>query len=187
MQQFCYSFAQIRCKIISNLKCGDPPGTTMSGLQGAWKSHSQESEMFQEAPRGFVHAFCDAMTSRDPGRIAPFLDDDVEWMVFGPIDLFPFFGQRKGKVAVLVMFRELMSVLQLRRCEHDSLLTDGDNTAALVRINALDMSTGRVLSLRLAKFAKFRDGKLYSLKAVFDSFDVAEQAIGRPIDLTRAA
>lgn len=143
--------------------------------------------MSQEAARGFVHAFCDAMTSRDPGRIAPFLADDIEWTVFGPVDLFPFFGQRKGKPAVLAMFRELMSVLQLRRCDHDSLVSDGDNAAALVKINALDMSTGRMLSLRLAKFATFRDRQLVSLKAVFDSFDVAEQAMGRHIDLTRAA
>lgn len=143
--------------------------------------------MSQDAARGFVHAFCDAMTSRDPGRIAPFLDDDIEWIVFGPVDLFPFFGQRKGKAAVLAMFREIMSVLQLRRCEHDSLLTEGDNAAALVKINAIDMSSGRMLSLRLAKFAKFRDRKLVSLKAVFDSFDVAEQVIGRQIDLTHAA
>lgn len=143
--------------------------------------------MSREAARGFVHAFCDAMMSRDAGRIAPFLDDDIDWMVFGPVDLFPFFGQRKGKAAVLAMFRELMSVLQLRRCEHDTVLTEDDSAAALVRINALDMSTGRILSLRLAKFATFRDRKLVSLKAVFDTFDVAEQAIGRPIDLTRAA
>ncbi len=143
--------------------------------------------MSQEAARGFVHAFCDAMTARDPGRIAPFLDDEIEWTVFGPIDLFPFFGQRKGKKAVLAMFREIMSVLQLRRCEQDSLLTDGDKAAALVKISALDMSTGRVLTLRLAKFATFSDRKLISLKAVFDSFEVAEQVMGRQIDLTRAA
>jgi ketosteroid isomerase-like protein len=143
--------------------------------------------MTQDAARGFVHAFCDAMTARDAGRIAPFLDDDIEWTVFGPVDLFPFFGHRRGKIAVLAMFREIMSVLQLRRCEKDTLLTDGDNAAALVRISALDMSTGRVISLRLAKFAQFRDGKLISLKAVFDSFDAAEQLMGRQIDLTHAA
>ena len=143
--------------------------------------------MSQDAARGFVRAFCDAMASRDAGRVAPFLDDDIEWTVFGPVDLFPLFGRRKGKTAVLAMFRELMSVLQLRHCEHETLLTDGDNAAALVKINALDLSTGRVLSLRLAKFATFRDRRLLSLKAVFDSFDAAEQAIGRQIDLTRAA
>lgn len=143
--------------------------------------------MPQEAARGFVHVFCDAMTSRDAGRLAPFLDDDIEWVVFGPVDLFPFFGRRRGKTAVLAMFRELMTVLQLRRCEQDSLLTDGENAAALVKINALDMSTGRILSLRLAQFATFREHKLVSLKAVFDSFDVAEQVMGREIDLTRAA
>lgn len=85
------------------------------------------------------------------------------------------------------MLRELMSVLQLRRREHEGLLADGDNAAALIKVSALDLSTGRMLSLRLAKFAKFRDRRLVSLKAIFDSFDVAEQAMGRPFDLTRAA
>lgn len=143
--------------------------------------------MSHEAARGFVHAFCDAMTARDAGRIAPFLDDNVDWMVFGPIDLFPFFGHRRGKAAVLAMFREVMSVLQLRRCEQDAWLGEGNSAAALVRINALDVGSGRVLSLRLAAFATFQGRKLVSLKAVFDSFDVAEQVMGRNIDLTRAA
>lgn len=163
------------------------PGPRGPGPEGCLPFHFGVKKMSHEAARGFVHAFCDAMTARDAGRIAPFLDDDVDWMVFGPIDLFPFFGHRRGKTAVLAMFREIMSVLQLRRCEQETLLSDGDSAAALIKISALDMSSGRVLSLRLAKFATFNNRKLVSLKAVFDSFDVAEQVMGRKIDLTRAA
>ena len=33
-----------------------------------------------------VRNFYDARMSRDPGIIAPFLADDVEWSITGPID-----------------------------------------------------------------------------------------------------
>ena len=67
------------------------------------------------------------------------------------------------------------------------MLVDGDRAAGLVRINAIDTRTGRSLSLRLALFAEFRNGKLMSMKALFDSFDAVEQALGRQIDLGQVA
>ena len=51
--------------------------------------------------RGFARAFCDALAAREPARIAPLIHDDIDWTIFGPVDLLPFFGQRKGKAAVL--------------------------------------------------------------------------------------
>jgi ketosteroid isomerase-like protein len=77
--------------------------------------------------------------------------------------------------------------LSLIRAEKETLLVDGDNAAALVRLNAIDTRTGRTLSLRLALFARFSGGKLMSLKALFDSFDAVEQALGRHIDLSHVA
>jgi ketosteroid isomerase-like protein len=142
--------------------------------------------MTEETMRGFTRAFCDALAANEPQRIAPFLDDDVEWTVFGPVDLFPFFGHRRGKAAVLAMCSEIAACLQLRSCEKESTLTDGSKIAALVRVNALYVRSGRIVSLRLAQFADFRDGKLVRLRALFDSFDAAEQALGRQIDLPAA-
>ena len=46
--------------------------------------------------RGFTRAFCDALAARDPGRMAPLIDDHVDWTIFGPVDLLPFFGHCKG-------------------------------------------------------------------------------------------
>lgn len=143
--------------------------------------------MSESAMRGVSRAFCDALASHDPGQLAPFLDDDVEWMVFGPVDLFPFFGQRRGRKAVLDMCREVSGILRLVQCDRETALASGDSAAALVRITAIDRRSGRTLSLRLAQFAKFRDGRLVALKAIFDSFDVVEQALGHPIDLSAVA
>jgi len=142
--------------------------------------------MTEHAMRGFARAFCNALSTRDIGLIAPFLHEDVEWTVFGPVDLFPFFGQRRGKAAVLAMCEEIAGRLELTRCDKETVLYDGDSAAALMKLAARDPQ-GRTLSFRLAQFARFDGGKLVALKAVFDTFDAAEQALGRPIDLSAVA
>jgi ketosteroid isomerase-like protein len=139
--------------------------------------------MTKDAMRGVVDAFCDALAARAPELFSAVIDNEIEWTIFGPVDLFPFFGQRRGKPAVMMAFGDLMAHLSLLRWDKDIVLVDGDRAAALVRLNALDTRTGRSLSLRLALFGQFRNGKLVSMRALFDSFDAVEQALGRHIDL----
>lgn len=143
--------------------------------------------MTENAMRGVVRAFSDALAARAPELFSTVLDDNIEWTVFGPVDLFPYFGQRRGKVAVMMAFEDMSAHLSLIRAEKEMLLVDGNRVAGLVRINAVDMVTGRTLSLRLALFAEFRNGKLTSLKALFDSFDAVEQSLGHHIDVSRVA
>jgi len=143
--------------------------------------------MTEMTMRGFVRAFCDAFLTRDVERIAVCLDDDVDWIVFGPMDLFSFFGQRSGKQAVLKMYADIEASLEIKSCERDSTLIDGDQAASMIRLTAVHKQTGRTLTMRLAHFAQFRGGKVVRMRALFDSFDFAEQALGREIDLTAAA
>lgn len=137
--------------------------------------------------RGFARAFCDALSAREPARIAPLIHDDIDWTIFGPVDLFPFFGRRQGKAAVLAMLGRISEGLQLRGCDTERTLTDGEHAASLIRVTARDLRSGRILSLRLALFAQFSGGRLTTLRAVFDSFDAVEQALGRHIDLSAVA
>lgn len=143
--------------------------------------------MTEMTMRGFVRAFCDAFLTRDVERIAVCLDEDVDWIVFGPVDLFPFFGQRSGKQAVLDMYADLEASLEIKSCERDSTLVDGDQAASMIRLTAVHRQTGRTLTMRLAHFAQFRGGQVVRMRALFDSFDFAEQALGREINLTAAA
>lgn len=62
------------------------------------------------------------------------IDDDIDWTIFGPVDLFPFFGHRKGKAAVLAMLERIAEHLQLRGCDMERELTDGDHTATMMRV-----------------------------------------------------
>ncbi len=137
--------------------------------------------------RGFGRAFCDALAEGSPEQIAPFLDDHVDWTVFGPVDLFPFFGHREGKPAVLAMLREVVPRIALNGCDTERTLADGDHAASMLRVSVRDLRSHRTLSLRLALFAQFAGGKLMTLRAVVDSFDAAEQALGRHFDLSATA
>ena len=137
--------------------------------------------------REFIRAFCDALASHDPNLIAPWLDDDIAWTVYGPVDLFPFFGERRGKAQVLAMMSAIDGCLALKSCDKEARLIDGAQSAALIRLTAEHKPSGNTLSLRMAMFAEVHEGKLKRLRAVFDTFDAAEQALGREIDLTAAA
>jgi ketosteroid isomerase-like protein len=143
--------------------------------------------MNQEATRGVVHAFCNALAEQTTEMIAPFLADDVDFTAFGPVDLFPFFGQRYGKDAMIAALTDMFGRIRLKTWRRERTLCDGEHFAALLQVSVEDTKSGRVLSFRLAQFAEVRDGKLASLHVLFDSLDLAEQAIGRPLDLSAVA
>ena len=110
--------------------------------------------------RGVVHAFCDALSMRAPELFSAVIDDDIEWTVFGPVDLFPFFGHRQGREAVLAMLREIAPRVVLNGCDTERTLADGDHAASMLRVSVRDLQSHRTLSLRLALFAQFASGKL---------------------------
>jgi ketosteroid isomerase-like protein len=127
-----------------------------------------------------VDAFFAAYATRDAKHIAPFLDENVEWAVTGPIDVLPFCGERRGRNAVLQLFEHaLPSVLSGVRLVRDQTLIDGDRVAVLCRLFATQREGGRALSYRTAQFYRFRAGQIVSFRAVFDSFNAAEQVHGQ--------
>ena len=67
--------------------------------------------MAQILTRDHVENFRRARLTRDPRQVEPFLDDNVDWLVTGPIELLHFCGQRRGKAEV----RDCI-VRQQRRC-----------------------------------------------------------------------
>src|SRR5262245_25483822 len=134
--------------------------------------------------REYVESFRRARLSRDPRRIEPFLDDDVDWLLTGPVELLSFCGQRHGKAAVLDCITRLQpAVLNVLKVELAALLIDGDRAATFSRLLGIQPGTGRTISYHQAQFLRFRDGKIVEYRGIIDSFDAAEQMIGRPLDL----
>ena len=134
--------------------------------------------------REYVESFRRARQSRDAQQIEPFLDDHVDWLLTGPIELLQFCGQRRGKAEVLnCLTRQHPAVLGAFKIELDTLMVERDRAATLSRMTATQRSTGRTISYHQAQFMRFRDGKIVEYRGIIDSFDAAEQMIGHSIEL----
>lgn len=142
--------------------------------------------MGESIPPAIVHAFHEALASRDPVRLARFLADDVEWHMAGPVDILVFCGYRRGKAAVVDYVGRLVpSMLSVKRFEPAEIVIEGDTAAIINNITSVQKHTGRILTYQTAVFVVFRDGKVASLKGVADTFDIAEQLVGHRIDAFR--
>jgi ketosteroid isomerase-like protein len=138
--------------------------------------------MIQPVSRAVVDAFYAAYADRDIERIAPFLDDNVEWTISGPVDVLPFCGVRHGKAAVLELIERLVpEVFRVFCFVPSSMLVDGDHVATLNRLWAKRSDDDRVISYRLAHFIRFRDNKVIHNLSLIDSFDAVEQVLGHPL------
>jgi ketosteroid isomerase-like protein len=110
----------------------------------------------------------------------------VEWTITGPINLLSYCGERRGKAEVLELVdRAVPAVIDVTLFVQDVLVVDGEWAAALSRVAGIRRGTGRTISYRLAQFVHFRDGKVDRYRSIIDSFDAAEQVLGRRIDPTR--
>ena len=135
----------------------------------------------------FSRAFQRAINERQLEDLEQFIDDNVDWAIYGPIDMFPFFGARHGKAAVVEVVRQIADWVQIHSLNRESILLGVDTAASIVRFSLTGRDRNRPISLRLAHFAQFKDTRLISLRVVVDTFDLVEQALGHPINLPRIA
>lgn len=143
--------------------------------------------MGQTVTREFLESFYRARLSRIPARIEPFIDDAVDWLITGPIELLQFCGQRRGKAEVLdTITRVMPTIMHVAKVELESVLIEDERAATFSRLTGVLTGTGRTISYHQAQFMKFRDGKIVEYRAILDSFNAAEQMIGHPIEVTGA-
>lgn len=126
-----------------------------------------------------------AINERHFDALAELLDDDIDWAIYGPIDMFPFLGARHGKEAVLDAVRQIADNVHIRRLDRETLMLDETSAATMVRCAMTAQDSDKPITARLAQFLQFRAGKLARLRILIDTFDLVEQTLGRPIDLPR--
>ncbi len=143
--------------------------------------------MSYQVPRALVEAYYQAYATRDVAKIEGFLDDDIEWIISGPVDVLPFCGTHRGKADVLDLIgRQVPAVLRVFSFVPDAILVDGDNAAMMSRQTARRAGDHRIISYRVANFMRFRDGKVFENLSLLDSFDAVEQVLGHPIGVQGA-
>ena len=135
----------------------------------------------------FSRALHRALSERQFADIEALIDDDIDWAIYGPIDMFPFFGARRGKAAVLDVIKRISDNVRIHRFERESVLLGADSAASMIRYSLTALNSNKPISVRLAHFARFRADRLVSIRVLVDTFDLVEQALGRPIHLPRLA
>ena len=124
-----------------------------------------------------------AYARRDFDRVAQLIDEDVDWIIHGPVQIFPFAGHRRGRNAVLEALGGIAKEYVLERYEPQIVIVEGDRAAVMSDVAFQQRSTGRVVSFHLANFLRFRDGRLIEFREFANTFDLVEQALGRWIDV----
>ena len=135
----------------------------------------------------FSRAIHHAINERQREDLAPLIDDDVDWAIYGPIDMFPFFGARRGKAAVLEVIRQIADNIRVHRFDRESIMLGADSASSMMRYSLTALDSNKPISLRLAQFAQFKASQLTSIRILVDTFDLVEQALGRPIHLPKVA
>src|SRR3979411_2996809 len=135
----------------------------------------------------FSRALHRAINERQTEDLAALIDDDVDWAIYGPIDMFPFLGARRGKAAVLEVIRQIAENVRGHRFDRERIMLDQDSASSMIRYSLTALDSSKPISLRIAHFAKFKAGRLRSIRVLVDTFDLVEQALGRPIHLPKIA
>ncbi|HMM90011.1 nuclear transport factor 2 family protein [Bradyrhizobium sp.] len=135
----------------------------------------------------FSRALHRAVNERQPEDIEALLDEDVEWSIYGPVDLYPFFGARRGKAAVMDVIRQIADNFRVHRFDRESIMLGVDSASSMMRYSLTALDSNKPISLRIAHFAQFKAGRLTNLRVLVDTFDLVEQTVGYPIHLQRIA
>jgi ketosteroid isomerase-like protein len=133
----------------------------------------------------FSRALHSAINQRQLHDLDDVIDEDVDWTIYGPIDMFPFLGARRGKPAVLDVIEQIAENFRVHRFDRETILLGVDSAASMLRYSLTALDTDKPISVRVAHFAQFKAGRLSSIRILVDTFDLVEQVLGRPIDLPR--
>jgi ketosteroid isomerase-like protein len=166
------------------------PGITDDARDGRLlicKSSSGRESMTEHSLWRFSRALHRAINERQPEDLEALIDDDVDWAIYGPIDMFPFLGARRGKEAVLEVIRQIADNIRVHRFDRETIMLGVDSASSMLRYSLTMLDSSKPISLRLAHFAQFKAGRLLSMRVLVDTFDLVEQALGRPIHLPKIA
>ncbi len=136
-----------------------------------------------EKTRVLVRQLYDAFARRDRDRLAALIAEDVDWIMFAPVPVFPFGGPRRGRQEALDALKSLARDFELKSHRPETVIVDGESASILSDTVFVQRATGRRLRGYAIDFLRFKDGELIEFRQFMNSFDVIEQVLGREIDV----
>ena len=134
-----------------------------------------------EALRQRINRLCSAYAKGDLGFVQNLIDQDVDFISYAPIEIFPCLGKQQGKAAVLESLKSIHAHFEFLAYHPIFLLVQDNDAAAIIMARLKQRSTGRIVRIMFAQFLRFRDEKIVEFREFMDSFDAVEQVLGRHI------
>jgi ketosteroid isomerase-like protein len=131
----------------------------------------------------FSRALHRAINEHQLDDLESVIGEDVDWAIYGPIDMSPFLGARRGKAAVLEVIRQIAENIRVHRFDRETIMLGVDSASSMLRYSLAALDSNKPISLRLAHFAQLKAGRLRSIRVLLDTFDLVEQALGQPTRL----
>lgn len=125
----------------------------------------------------FSRALHRAINERQFADVEPLIDEDVEWTLHGLVELFPYFGARRGRAAVMEVIRQIADKVRVYRFDRESIMLGVEAASSMLRYSLTLIETNKPVRVRLAHFAQFREGRLSSMRVLVDSYELVEQTV----------
>ena len=122
-----------------------------------------------------------AYAARSFERMAPLIDENIDWIIYAPVMVFPYAGARRGRDAVLEVLAAISEAFAMESYQREIVVVEGERVAVMADVAFKQKATGRILRFRVANFMRFQDGRLIEFREFTNTFDVVEQALGREL------
>ena len=108
-------------------------------------------------------------------------DDNVEFISYSPIEMFPFLGHHRGKEAMTKVLKAGYDEFDFITYEPVFMVCEADDAAVILFARFIHRKTGRSITTMIAHFIRFKQGRIIELREFMDSFKAVKQMLGRQL------
>jgi ketosteroid isomerase-like protein len=158
-----------------------PPHLTSAPQSAGLRRSNEGLDVTGQMSRQCVLQHLKASYGGEIERALEYYANDVDFICYAPVELFPSLGHKHGKAAI----RTLLKRWHRRYCrvdyDVDFIAAEDERVAVIVKSRMVVRETGRVITADIANFFVLRDGKIHRHRQFVDSFDLVEQLLRRDL------
>ena len=136
-----------------------------------------------EVLRQRIYSLCSAYAKGNLAFVQNFIDEDIDFISYAPMEIFPCLGKKQGKAAVVKSLETIHAHFEFLTYQPILTIVQDEDAAITVMARLKQRATGRVIRIMVAQFLRFRHKKIVELREFMDSFDAVEQVLGRQIGI----
>lgn len=113
----------------------------------------------------------------DIERAGAYYDDDIDFIGYAPINVFPSLGHQFGKAALVLSLERMHALYRLIEYDVVSIVAEDNRVAAMLDMCMHIRNGDRIVRLPFANFYTLRQGRIYIFRQFMDSFDAVQQKL----------